>query len=152
MKTKATSSHRSRAAKPPTSKKGDRLRSTQDEIDFMEAIDRYRKENRRPFPTWSEVLEVLHSLGYCRKDRSPKTDRDSKNWQELCNDLKEERDRLHLELAKVKAERDQYLKAVYAMIPEEDIEVPDKKTVLAQLGEKPTLQELIAELESRGDQ
>lgn len=34
------------------------------ETDFMKAMDRYKRDNRRPFPTWSEVLEVLHSLGY----------------------------------------------------------------------------------------
>ena len=37
-----------------------------DETDFMKAMDRYKRENRRPFPTWSEVLEVLASLGYRR--------------------------------------------------------------------------------------
>ncbi len=37
---------------------------TDDETDFMKAMDRYKRENRRPFPTWSEVLEVLISLGY----------------------------------------------------------------------------------------
>jgi len=35
-----------------------------DEIAFMRAMDQYKRDNRRPFPTWSEVLEVLHSLGY----------------------------------------------------------------------------------------
>jgi hypothetical protein len=35
-----------------------------DEINFMKAMDQYKRANRRPFPTWSEVLEVLHSLGY----------------------------------------------------------------------------------------
>jgi len=37
---------------------------TDDETAFMKAMERYKRENRRPFPTWSEVLEVLHSLGY----------------------------------------------------------------------------------------
>lgn len=37
-----------------------------DESEFMKAMDRYKRENRRPFPTWSEVLEVLHSMGYRR--------------------------------------------------------------------------------------
>jgi len=37
---------------------------TDDEMDFMKAMDRYKRDNRRPFPTWSEVLEVLASLGY----------------------------------------------------------------------------------------
>src|SRR5882724_6541254 len=35
-----------------------------DEIVFMKAMDQYKRANRRPFPTWSEVLEVLYSLGY----------------------------------------------------------------------------------------
>lgn len=37
---------------------------TDDEIAFMRAMDQYKRDNRRPFPTWSEVLEVLFSLGY----------------------------------------------------------------------------------------
>jgi len=43
---------------------------TDDETAFMKAMERYKRENRRPFPTWSEVLEVLHSLGY-RKVAEP---------------------------------------------------------------------------------
>jgi hypothetical protein len=35
-----------------------------EEIVFMKAMDLYKRANRRPFPTWSEVLEVLRSLGY----------------------------------------------------------------------------------------
>jgi len=37
-----------------------------EETDFMKAMDRYKRENRRPFTTWSEVLEVMRSLGYRR--------------------------------------------------------------------------------------
>src|SRR5262245_65176491 len=36
----------------------------EDETSFMKAMERYKRENRRPFPTWSDVLEVLVSLGY----------------------------------------------------------------------------------------
>jgi hypothetical protein len=35
-----------------------------EEIAFMKAMDQYKRDNRRPFPTWSEVLEVLRALGY----------------------------------------------------------------------------------------
>jgi hypothetical protein len=35
-----------------------------EEIVFMKAMDHYKRANRRPFPTWSEVLEVLYALGY----------------------------------------------------------------------------------------
>lgn len=40
---------------------------TADEVEFMMALDKYKRDNRRPFPTCSEVLRVLVSLGY-RKD------------------------------------------------------------------------------------
>jgi hypothetical protein len=43
---------------------------TDDEIAFMKAMDQYKRDNRRPFPTWSEVLEVLRALGY-RKVAEP---------------------------------------------------------------------------------
>jgi hypothetical protein len=41
-----------------------------EEIEFMKAMDQYKRDNRRPFPTWSEVLEVLRALGY-RKSAEP---------------------------------------------------------------------------------
>jgi hypothetical protein len=44
----------------------------ENEISFMKAMDQYKRDNRRPFPTWSEVLEVLHALGY-RKVAAPGT-------------------------------------------------------------------------------
>ena len=34
------------------------------EIEFMRAMDEYKRKSGRQFPTWSEVLEVIHSLGY----------------------------------------------------------------------------------------
>ena len=43
---------------------------SEDEIIFMKAMDQYKRDNRRPFPTWSEVLEVLRALGY-RKVAEP---------------------------------------------------------------------------------
>ncbi len=41
-----------------------------EEIVFMKAMDQYKRANRRPFPTWSEVLEVLRSLGYRKTEAS----------------------------------------------------------------------------------
>jgi len=41
-----------------------------DQIQFMKAMDQYKRDNRRPFPTWSEVLEVLLAIGY-RKVAEP---------------------------------------------------------------------------------
>ena len=40
------------------------------EVEFMRAMDAYKRKSGRPFPTWSEVLEVMMSLGY-RKVAEP---------------------------------------------------------------------------------
>jgi hypothetical protein len=37
-----------------------------DELEFMQALDHYKRTSGRMFPTCSEVLEVLRSLGYQR--------------------------------------------------------------------------------------
>lgn len=34
------------------------------EIEFMRAMDDYKRRSGRQFPTWSEVLEVVRDLGY----------------------------------------------------------------------------------------
>jgi hypothetical protein len=63
-----------RSGKDRRDEKGERRRQidpttcerdyTNDEIEFMKAMDQYKRDNRRPFPTWSEVLEVMRALGY----------------------------------------------------------------------------------------
>jgi hypothetical protein len=35
-----------------------------DQVEFMKAMDLYKRRSGRQFPTWSEVLEVLENLGY----------------------------------------------------------------------------------------
>ncbi|MEL7263976.1 MAG: hypothetical protein AAFP69_04065 [Planctomycetota bacterium] len=39
---------------------------SQDEIEFMKAMDDYKRAAGRMFPTCSEVLEVVRSMGYVR--------------------------------------------------------------------------------------
>ncbi len=39
---------------------------TDAEIEFMNALDEYKRKSGRMFPTCSEVLEVLLSLGYAK--------------------------------------------------------------------------------------
>jgi hypothetical protein len=39
-----------------------------DEIEFMRAMDDYKRKSGRMFPTWSEVLEVVRSLGYAKPE------------------------------------------------------------------------------------
>jgi hypothetical protein len=38
-----------------------------DEVEFMKAMDEYKRKSGRMFPTWSEVLEVVRSLGYVKQ-------------------------------------------------------------------------------------
>ena len=42
---------------------------TDDEIEFMHALDAYKRANGRMFPTCSEILEVVRSIGYEKIDR-----------------------------------------------------------------------------------
>ena len=43
---------------------------TDEEREFLVAIDRYKRLRRRPHPTWREVLNVLRQLGW-RKPAPP---------------------------------------------------------------------------------
>lgn len=63
--------------------------------------------------------------------------------------LKKERDLLRKELRDLKTQRDQYLKALYALT-RETVHF-DENTILAEMGKRQSLQELIAELESFGN-
>ena len=38
-----------------------------DEIEFMQALDEYKRRNGRMFPTCSEILEVVRSLNYVKQ-------------------------------------------------------------------------------------
>lgn len=37
---------------------------TQEQFMFIQAVDAFKKANDKPFPTWTEVLEVIRKLGY----------------------------------------------------------------------------------------
>lgn len=43
-----------------------------EQFEFLMAIDQYKQANQRPFPTWTEVLEVIKALGY-RKVAEPQS-------------------------------------------------------------------------------
>ncbi len=42
---------------------------TEPELEFMHALEKYKRSSGRMFPTCSEVLEVLRGLGYEKVDR-----------------------------------------------------------------------------------
>jgi len=43
-----------------------------EQFEFLLAIDEYKRKNTRPFPTWTEVLEVIKAMGY-RKVAEPQS-------------------------------------------------------------------------------
>jgi hypothetical protein len=45
------------------------------EREFMQAMYDYKRSSGRMFPTWSEVLEVLRSLGYEKPEQGADTSR-----------------------------------------------------------------------------
>lgn len=47
---------------------------TADELEFLKALDQYKRLHHRPHPTWAEVLAVAKSLGY-RKVAAPELKR-----------------------------------------------------------------------------
>lgn len=44
---------------------------TNDEVEFMNALDAYKRRSGRMFPTCSEILEVIRELGYRRVQDMP---------------------------------------------------------------------------------
>ena len=54
---------------------------SQEQFEFLMAIQEYKSKNAKPFPTWTEVLELIKALGYRKvMDPQPITqpDKDSK--------------------------------------------------------------------------
>ena len=37
---------------------------TEEQFEFIMAINEYKRVNRRPFPSWTEVLDIITALGY----------------------------------------------------------------------------------------
>ncbi len=58
---KASSKKAAKKPQPLTSKPAD---MTKDVLEFIQAIDDYKRTEGRPFPTWSEIFDVVKMLGY----------------------------------------------------------------------------------------
>lgn len=54
-----------------------------DEIEFMQALDEYKRQNGRMFPTCSEILEVIRGLGYRRIEEDVDSSLDTAEGNEL---------------------------------------------------------------------
>ena len=53
---------RAKPSVPPAPPSGSEI--DPDSLEFIAALDAYRKAHGRPFPSWSEVLHVVRWLGY----------------------------------------------------------------------------------------
>ena len=119
--------------------------SSEDEIEFLRAMDEYKRTNRRPFPTWSEVLGVLRTLGYGKTEQpSPSAD-PQPDLRLLCSTLLEERDQQQMTIAELRREN-KFLRSNIGSLMCEDIEI-DKEKMLLEFGKEPPLSDLIAEVE-----
>jgi hypothetical protein len=58
---------------------------TQEQFLFLMAIDAFKKANNRPYPTWSDVLEVIRLLGYRKTMPMELTLRNAEDWRELAD-------------------------------------------------------------------
>jgi hypothetical protein len=60
---------KSRRTAEPDPEKATALRPDEmppDVLEFITAMDDYKRTHQRPFPNWSEVLDVVKALGYAR--------------------------------------------------------------------------------------
>ncbi|MHC4985736.1 MAG: hypothetical protein ACYTFO_06220, partial [Planctomycetota bacterium] len=53
-----------------TRKAAEEGQMNEEQWEFLQAINEYKQVNKRPFPTWSEVLDVMKAIGY-RKVADP---------------------------------------------------------------------------------
>lgn len=37
---------------------------TEDQFEFVMAVQDYKRANNRPFPSWTEILDIIKALGY----------------------------------------------------------------------------------------
>ena len=42
-----------------------------EQLEFLRAMDEFKRVNGRPYPTWCEVLSVLKSLGWRKVEGKP---------------------------------------------------------------------------------
>ena len=58
-------------------------RMSDEQFEFLLAIDEYKRKNARPFPTWTEVLEVIKALGYRRVAEPQSLDQPAEKPEEI---------------------------------------------------------------------
>jgi hypothetical protein len=48
----------------PAERKINEYALTDEELEFINAVNHYKQKYNKPFPTWSEILHILKSIGY----------------------------------------------------------------------------------------
>jgi hypothetical protein len=71
----------------------------QDEIEFMQAMDEYKRRSGRMFPTCSEILEVIKGMGYRRVAADGMTEEMPDSHNELASDQCEDETALEEEFS-----------------------------------------------------
>ena len=65
-----------------------------EQFEFLMAINEYKRKNTRPFPTWTEVLELIKALGYRKVAEPQPLDQSKENHKhnkERCGTQKEQK-------------------------------------------------------------
>jgi hypothetical protein len=52
---------------------------TTEQFEFVMAIEEFKKANKKTFPTWTEVLEVIKLIGYRKPDTEQVTEDSAEN-------------------------------------------------------------------------
>jgi hypothetical protein len=78
---------------------------------------------------------------------SSDTAADCKNWEKLCGELLAEREKLRAELTKLHHECKSYKRSLIHLMSKDFDPSFDKELAFAHADDKPTIQEIIAELE-----
>lgn len=52
---------------------------------FVRAIDAYKRVNQKPYPTWTEVLEVIRKLGYRKTSKMTLDIAGCEDWTEAAD-------------------------------------------------------------------
>jgi hypothetical protein len=55
---------------------------TQEQFLFIKAVDAFKRANQRPYPTWTEVLEVIRKLGYRKTTEMSVELPEAEDWTE----------------------------------------------------------------------
>ena len=46
---------------------------SRDELEFVQAVDKFKKEKGKLYPSWTEVLGIVKELGYVQSAQRKKT-------------------------------------------------------------------------------